>query len=168
MASMLSIRLPTCVSPWRYFNTPAVRPDFQRRDAHARQPFVRDRAICRDDAYAAAAPRRRARADSAVLPPFHIYALTVNMLHGYAHRRRADPAHPVPTRLQWSRTFREKKVTVFPGVPTMYVAIINHPGVENLDLSSIKWCASGGALFPWRCRSAFRIFPAAGWPRAGA
>jgi long-chain acyl-CoA synthetase len=50
----------------------------------------------------------------------------------------------------------EKKVTVFPGVPTMYVAIINHPGVENLDLSSIKWCASGGAPLPLEVQKRFQ------------
>jgi long-chain acyl-CoA synthetase len=38
----------------------------------------------------------------------------------------------------------------------MYVAIINHPGVENLDLSSIKWCASGGAPLPLEVQQRFQ------------
>jgi long-chain acyl-CoA synthetase len=38
----------------------------------------------------------------------------------------------------------------------MYVAIINHPGVENLDLSSIKWCASGGAPLPLEVQKRFQ------------
>src|SRR5258705_13238326 len=83
----------------------------------------------------------------AVLPPFHIYALTVNMLLGI----RIGAELILHTRFDTAAVVKdicEKKVTVFPGVPTMYVAIINHPGVENLDLSSIKWCASGGGPSP--------------------
>jgi long-chain acyl-CoA synthetase len=91
----------------------------------------------------------------AVLPPFHIYALTVNMLLGaylgaeLILHTRFDTAAVV-------RDICEKKVTVFPGVPTMYVAIINYPGVESLDLSSIKWCASGGAPLPLEVQKRFQ------------
>jgi len=41
-----------------------------------------------------------------------------------------------------------QKVSSFPGVPTMFTAIINHPGVEKLDLHSLKFCGSGGAPLP--------------------
>ena len=90
----------------------------------------------------------------AVLPPFHIYALTVNMLLGI----RIGAELILHTRFDAAAVVKdicEKKVTVFPGVPTMYVAIINHPGVENLDLSSIKWCASGGAPLPLEVQNCF-------------
>jgi long-chain acyl-CoA synthetase len=91
----------------------------------------------------------------AVLPPFHIYALTVNMLLGI----RIGAELILHTRFDAAAVVKdicEKKVTVFPGVPTMYVAIINHPGVENLDLSSIKWCASGGAPLPLEVQKRFQ------------
>jgi long-chain acyl-CoA synthetase len=91
----------------------------------------------------------------AVLPPFHIYALTVNMLMGV----RIGAELILHTRFDAAAVVKdisEKKVTVFPGVPTMYVAIINHPGVENLDLSSIKWCASGGAPLPLEVQNRFQ------------
>jgi long-chain acyl-CoA synthetase len=91
----------------------------------------------------------------AVLPPFHIYALTVNMLLGI----RIDAEMILHTRFDAATVVKdicEKKVTIFPGVPTMYVAIINHPGVENLDLSSIKWCASGGAPLPLEVQKRFQ------------
>jgi long-chain acyl-CoA synthetase len=91
----------------------------------------------------------------AVLPPFHIYALTVNMLLGL----RIGAELILHTRFDAAAIVKdicEKKVTVFPGVPTMYVAIINHPGVENLDLSSIKWCASGGAPLPLEVQKRFQ------------
>jgi long-chain acyl-CoA synthetase len=91
----------------------------------------------------------------AVLPPFHIYALTVNMLMGL----RIGAELILHTRFDAAAVVKdicEKKVTVFPGVPTMYVAIINYPGVENLDLSSIKWCASGGAPLPLEVQKRFQ------------
>jgi long-chain acyl-CoA synthetase len=91
----------------------------------------------------------------AVLPPFHIYALTVNMLLG-THLGAELILH---TRFDTAAVVKdicEKKVTVFPGVPTMYVAIINYPGVESLDLSSIKWCASGGAPLPLEVQKRFQ------------
>jgi long-chain acyl-CoA synthetase len=40
------------------------------------------------------------------------------------------------------------RVTSLCGVPTMYSALINRPGVERLDLSSLKYCGSGGAPLP--------------------
>ena len=83
----------------------------------------------------------------AVLPPFHIYALTVNMLFGI--RGAAELIlHP---RFELEAVLRDlttQKVTSFPGVPTMFTALINHPGIEKLDLSSLKYCGSGGAPLP--------------------
>src|SRR5690606_937653 len=36
----------------------------------------------------------------------------------------------------------------FPGAPTMYIALINHPDIRKHDLSSIKACISGSASLP--------------------
>lgn len=38
--------------------------------------------------------------------------------------------------------------TIFPGAPTMYVAVINHPRVKEYNVSSIKVCISGSAPLP--------------------
>jgi long-chain acyl-CoA synthetase len=35
--------------------------------------------------------------------------------------------------------------TVMPGVPTMFIAMLNHPKLKSFDLSSLKFCLSGGA-----------------------
>ena len=40
------------------------------------------------------------------------------------------------------------KVTIFQGVPTMYVALLNHPEAESFDTSSLRLCLSGGAAMP--------------------
>ena len=39
-------------------------------------------------------------------------------------------------------------VNVFQGVPTMYGAMLNHPGHEDADTSSLRVCASGGSAMP--------------------
>ncbi len=91
----------------------------------------------------------------AVLPPFHIYALTVNMLLG----TKLGAELILHTRFDVDAVIKDisgKKVTSFPGVPTMYVAIINHPDVAKSDLSSMKWCASGGAPLPLEVQRRFQ------------
>jgi len=40
------------------------------------------------------------------------------------------------------------KVTLFAGVPTMYFALLNDPQVASYDLSSLRFCVSGGAAMP--------------------
>ena len=41
-----------------------------------------------------------------------------------------------------------EKPTQYPGVPAMYIGIINHPKVQEYDLRSVKVCLSGGAALP--------------------
>ncbi len=45
-------------------------------------------------------------------------------------------------------TIERERVTVFEGVPTMYVALINHAARERYDASSLRCCVSGGAALP--------------------
>lgn len=40
------------------------------------------------------------------------------------------------------------KVTIFEGVPTMYIGLLRAPGVENYDTSSLRLAASGGSPLP--------------------
>jgi long-chain acyl-CoA synthetase len=40
------------------------------------------------------------------------------------------------------------RVTTFDGVPTMYHAMLNHPGREGYDVSSLRICVSGGSAMP--------------------
>ncbi len=82
-----------------------------------------------------------------VLPLFHIYALTSVMLRSLADgnelllRIRFD----VETTL---RDIEVKRATIFPGVPTMWIALANMPGIETRDFSSLRFAASGGAALP--------------------
>ena len=42
----------------------------------------------------------------------------------------------------------EHRVTIFEGVPTMYVALLGHPDREAYDVSSLRLAVSGGAAMP--------------------
>ncbi len=46
------------------------------------------------------------------------------------------------------------RVTLFAGVPTMYFALLHHPGAAR-DLSALRWCMSGGAALPVEVMKAF-------------
>jgi long-chain acyl-CoA synthetase len=39
-------------------------------------------------------------------------------------------------------------VNTFLGVPTMYAALLNHPGRDAFDASTLELCVSGGAAMP--------------------
>jgi long-chain acyl-CoA synthetase len=82
------------------------------------------------------------------LPLFHIYALTAVLLRHLSEgnelllRPRFDAAAA-------AEDIEHRRVTVFPGVPTMWIGLLNLPGIEGRDLSSLKSCTSGGAPMPF-------------------
>ncbi|HBV87650.1 MAG TPA: long-chain fatty acid--CoA ligase [Desulfosporosinus sp.] len=82
-----------------------------------------------------------------VLPLFHIYALTACMnfsiLSGGA--MIILPRFDVDAVLQHINDYEP---TFFPGAPTMYVAVINHPKIKDYKVSSIRCCLSGSAPLP--------------------
>jgi long-chain acyl-CoA synthetase len=45
-------------------------------------------------------------------------------------------------------TIERDRVTHFYGVPTMYGALLHHPGRERFDTSSLQTCITGGASMP--------------------
>jgi long-chain acyl-CoA synthetase len=82
-----------------------------------------------------------------VLPLFHMYALSAVMLRALADgcELMLRPRFDVETTL---RDIEVKRATVFPGVPTMWIALVNTPGIERRDLSSLRRVSSGGAPLP--------------------
>ncbi len=90
----------------------------------------------------------------AVLPLFHIYGMTTAMnMPLYAGARIVLlPSFHVE---EVMKTIQTEKVTAYCGVPTMYVAINNHPSVSKFDLRSISACVSGGAALPVAVRKKF-------------
>ena len=82
-----------------------------------------------------------------VLPLFHIYALTTILLLGIRRRgeivlhMRFDPTQVLDD-------IETRRITTFPGVPTMWIALANHPDLMKRDISSLLRCSSGGAPLP--------------------
>ena len=83
----------------------------------------------------------------AVLPPFHIYALMINMVFGLSMAAEVylHPRFDAPTVL---REISQNRITTFPGVPTMFIGLLGHPDTPQHDLTSLKLCNSGGAPLP--------------------
>jgi long-chain acyl-CoA synthetase len=90
-----------------------------------------------------------------VLPLFHIYGLSFILLLSIA----TGTEMVMHIRFDADRVLQDiarKKITVFLGVPTMYTAFVNHPKINEIDLSSLRVCASGGAPLPAEVLSRFR------------
>jgi long-chain acyl-CoA synthetase len=82
-----------------------------------------------------------------VLPLFHIYALSTVMLYQLSQGNELL----LRPRFEADRILDDisiKRATVFPGVPTMWIALLSHPEIDSRDLSSLKHCGSGGAPLP--------------------
>ncbi len=82
------------------------------------------------------------------LPAFHVYGMTVGMLMclrlGGELVLTPDPRNTTLI----LETIARERVTLYPGVPTMYIALLNHPRAAEFDLHSLRVCLSGGAPLP--------------------
>jgi len=84
----------------------------------------------------------------AALPFFHVFGMTAALnfpvFAGLAMAIVPDPRDIAAI----IRTVTQRRVAVFMGVPAMFAALNNHPGIEKLDLTSVKACFSGSAALP--------------------
>jgi long-chain acyl-CoA synthetase len=81
------------------------------------------------------------------IPLFHVYGMVVGMNFGIATAGTLVLV-PNPRDLEdLLKHIQKYKASIFPGVPTLYNAINNHPDVKSgkYDLQSIKACVSGSA-----------------------
>lgn len=91
----------------------------------------------------------------AVLPPFHIYSIVVNMLSGLRsgstlyQRLKFDPKDAL-------ETIQNEQITMFPAVPTMLSALLAYEGLNHYRLDSLKLCNSGGAPLPVELQQRFQ------------
>ncbi len=82
------------------------------------------------------------------IPFFHVFGMTVAMLESLYVGGKLI-VMPDPRDIELLMTIiQQEGVTLFPGVPTLYIAIINHKNVKHYDLHSVKACISGGAPLP--------------------
>lgn len=89
-----------------------------------------------------------------VLPFFHVFAMTVaqNFSVALGAEMVLMPRFELKMLLD---AIKRKKVTLFPGVPTIYTAINHSPKTKSYDLTSIRLCLSGGAPLPVEVKAQF-------------
>lgn len=82
-----------------------------------------------------------------MLPFFHVYGMTTVLLFSVMLSNKMVLIPKFDPKLAL-KTIEKQKPTLFPGAPTMYIGLLNHPRIQNYDLSSIKACLSGSAALP--------------------
>ena len=91
----------------------------------------------------------------AAIPFFHVYGMTTALLYGVRLGARivtVPNPRPISTVME---IIAKERCTIFPGVPAMYIGIINHKDVASYDLRSIKACLSGSAPLPMEVQEKF-------------
>jgi long-chain acyl-CoA synthetase len=90
----------------------------------------------------------------AVAPFFHVYGMTIamNLPLSSGSTLVLIPRFDIDEML---KAIDRYKPTLFPGVPTLYIAINNHPKAKKYDLSSLRECISGSASLPSEVREQF-------------
>jgi long-chain acyl-CoA synthetase len=90
----------------------------------------------------------------AALPFFHVFAMTAVM--NFALQEGTEivmmPRFVLGEAL---KLIDKTRPTVMAGVPTMFIAMLNHPRLASFDLSSLKYCVSGGAPLPVEVKEKF-------------
>ncbi|MFE3972890.1 MULTISPECIES: long-chain-fatty-acid--CoA ligase [unclassified Peribacillus] len=90
----------------------------------------------------------------AILPFFHVYGMTTVLVLSVMEGNTMIimPKFDVEATL---KTIQKQKPTMFPGAPTMYIGLLNHPDIAKYDLSSINACISGSAPLPLEVQEQF-------------
>ena len=89
-----------------------------------------------------------------ILPFFHVYGMTAVLILSVMQGSKMVllPKFDPETTL---KTIQKQKPTLFPGAPTIYIGLLNHPDLKKYDLSSIDSCISGSAPLPAEVQEQF-------------
>ncbi|MDQ0270051.1 long-chain-fatty-acid--CoA ligase [Cytobacillus purgationiresistens] len=89
-----------------------------------------------------------------VLPFFHVYGMTTVIILTVmeANKMVLLPKFDAETTL---KTIQKQRPTLFPGAPTIYIGLLNHPKINDYDLSSIDSCISGSSALPVEVQQKF-------------
>jgi long-chain acyl-CoA synthetase len=89
-----------------------------------------------------------------VLPFFHVFAMTAVMNFSVAAGLEiiALPRFNLNEAL---KTIHKKRPHLFPAVPAIYSGINNHPDLKKFNISSLRYCISGGAPLPAEVKRTF-------------
>lgn len=88
------------------------------------------------------------------LPLFHVFAMTGVMNLGIAKGAKII----LMPRFQLQEALKlidKEKPTMMPAVPTIFMAMLNAPNIKTFDLSSLRFCISGGAPLPLEVKLKF-------------
>ncbi|NWG18977.1 MAG: long-chain fatty acid--CoA ligase [Chloroflexi bacterium] len=89
------------------------------------------------------------------IPFFHVYGMTVAMIFGLYLGGELTIV-PNPRELDHVMdVIQHERSSLFPGVPAMYIRIVNHPRISEYDLKSVKACISGSAPLPIEVQEQF-------------
>lgn len=90
----------------------------------------------------------------AVLPLFHCFAMTVCMNLTFAN---GGQIHLLPqfNLQQVLRVMHKQRITLLPGVPTLFNAIVNAPKLKAAWFASLRYGISGGAPLPPEVKESF-------------
>lgn len=89
-----------------------------------------------------------------ILPFFHVYGMTAVMNLSIMQKYKMILL-PKFNAEEVLKTIQKQKPTLFPGAPTIYIALLNHPDIKKYDLSSIDVCISGSAPLPVEVQEKF-------------
>ncbi len=106
------------------------------------------------------------------MPLFHSYGMAMG-LYLAAHCRGTLVILPGYRREAVFDAVEQHAITVFPGSPTIYAGLLDHPRFESVDWSSVRTCYSGAAALPvalmerWRAAVGVSIYEGYGQTEAG-
>lgn len=89
-----------------------------------------------------------------VIPLFHVYGMTVG-LNLAVYLGATMVLLPRFELSEVAAAISQNRVTLWPGVPTMYVALLQVPNLDPAAISSIRICNSGSAPMPVEVMSRF-------------
>ena len=89
-----------------------------------------------------------------IVPFFHVYGMTTVLILTVmqANKMVLLPKFDPQTTL---KTIQKQRPTIFPGAPTIYIGLLNHPKISQYNLSSINSCISGSAPLPLEVQTKF-------------
>ncbi|GIH95145.1 long-chain fatty acid--CoA ligase [Planobispora siamensis] len=90
----------------------------------------------------------------AILPLFHVFGLSsiLNVCVRFGCTLSLVPRFDAKAALE---AIQRDRVTIYEGVPTMFVALLDHPELDRYDTSSLRVAISGGQAIPAHVMDAF-------------
>ncbi|WP_199171923.1 long-chain fatty acid--CoA ligase [Sporosarcina sp. P13] len=89
-----------------------------------------------------------------VLPLFHVYGMTVSMNYMIYLKSTMHLVRKFKS-TETLQLIDKYKITMFPGTPTIYVAVNNDENVSQYNIDSIHTCISGSAPLPVEIKNQF-------------